>query len=194
VRLNDLFDFNNPKAWYERAEMVARLMPDVPIDVDGWPSSVEKMREYEFVSPVFGAPVTYYIDAVDIMSVKLTDTDLNRMASVWHVYSKAPCEQGMKLTIDADQDIFERRDARGNMMATTLQKSVLVCYTEDRIYLTANSDRVVSVPVESVTRHTKAEKVFRDGRREAVNLFKDGGHLVLNMNDAGNGILCYEIS
>ncbi|HEY5749044.1 MAG TPA: alpha-galactosidase, partial [Chryseolinea sp.] len=46
VRLNDLFDFYNAKAWYDRAELVTRLMPDVPIDVDGWPSSIEKMREY----------------------------------------------------------------------------------------------------------------------------------------------------
>ena len=194
VRLNDLFDFYNAKAWYDRAELVARLMPDMPIDVDGWPASVEKMREYQFVSPVFGAPVTYYIDAVDILAVKLTEADRNRMASVWHVYSKVPCEPGMKMTIDADHGRFERRDAQGHLKAVALQKSVLVCYAADRVYLTANCDRAVSVPVESVVRYTKAEKVYRDGRREPVSLFKDGESLVLNMNDAGNGILCYEIS
>jgi hypothetical protein len=194
VRLNDLFDFYNAKAWYDRAELVARLMPDMPIDVDGWPSSVEKMREYQFVSPVFGAPVTYYIDAVDIMAVKLTEADLNRMASVWHLYGKVPCESGMKVTIDADRGIFERRDAQGRLKAVALQKSVLVGYAADRIYATANSDRAASIPVEAVGRYTKAEKVYRDGRREAVSLFKDGGNVILNMNDAGSGILYYEIS
>ena len=194
VRLNDLFEVNHAKAWYDRAELVARLMPDVPIDVDGWPSSLEKMREYQFVSPVFGAPVTYYIDAVDIMSVKLTEVERNRMASVWHVYSKVPCEPGMKVTIDADQGIFERRDAKGHLKAVSLQKSVLVCYAPDRIYLTANGDRAVCVPMEAVEHYTKVEKRFRDGRREPVTFFKDGQGLVLNLIDAGTGILCYEVS
>jgi hypothetical protein len=194
VRLNDLFDFYHAKAWYDRAELVARLMPNVPIDVDGWPASVEKMREYQFVSPVFGAPVTYYIEAVDIMTVKLSEADLNRMASVWHVYSKAPCEHGMKLTIDADTDTFERRDARGALKAVALQKSALVCFAPGKIYVTANCDRAVGFPVEAIEKYSKAEKVHRDGRRETVPLFKDGKNIVLNVTDAGSGVLCYEIS
>ncbi|HCE42038.1 MAG TPA: hypothetical protein DET40_00630 [Lentisphaeria bacterium] len=195
VRLNDLFDFHNAKAWYDRAEMVARLMPDVPIDVDGWPASLEKIREYQFVSPVFGAPVTYYIDAVEVMTAKLTDVEHNRMASVWHVYGKVPCGRGMKLTIDSEQGIFERRGADGRLKAIALQKSAFVCFTADRIYLTSNCDRAVSIPVESVELYRKAEKVYRDGRRETVNLFKDGRkNLVLNVCDSGSGILCYEIS
>ncbi len=194
VRLNDLFDFTHAQAWYNRAELVTRLMPDVPIDVDGWPSSVEKMREYQFVSPVFGAPVTYYIDAVDIMTEQLTDADLNRMASTWHVYSKAPCEQGMRVTMDADADVFARRGPQGELKALALQRSALVCYAGEKIYLTANLDRAVSIPVDAVERYTKAEKIYRDGTREPVTFFKDGASLLLNVADAGRGILCYEIS
>ncbi|MGB8356587.1 MAG: TIM-barrel domain-containing protein [Chthoniobacteraceae bacterium] len=194
IRLNDLFDFHHAGAWYDRAELVTRLMPDVPLDVDGWPSSVEKMREYQFVSPVFGAPVTYYIEAVDIMTVKLTEADYHRMASVWHVYSKVPCEHGMQVKIDGGAGVFERRDAHGKMKAMALQKSALACFATDKIYLTANCDRAVSFPVESADKYSRAEKVYRDGRREPASLFKDGGNLVLNVADAGSGVLCYEIS
>ena len=193
VRLNDLFNLHDAKAWYDRAELVARLMPDVPIDVDGWPASLEKMREYQFVSPVFGAPVAYYIEATEVGAAKLTGIEHNRMASVWHVYSKVPCGSGMKLTIDAGRGIFERRDARGNLKALALEKSVLIGYAEDRIYVTANRDRTVNVPVESADRYTKADKVFRDGRREPVSFFKEAQSLVLDVSDAGSGVLCYEI-
>ena len=57
------------------------------------------------------------IEAVEVMSVKLTDIEHNRMASVWQVYGKVPCEAGMQLTIDADNDVFERRDSAGNLKA-----------------------------------------------------------------------------
>jgi hypothetical protein len=194
VRLNDLFDMDNPTAWYNRAEMVARLMPDVPIDVDGWPSSISKMREYQFVSPVFGAPVAYYIEAVEVMSVKLTEVEHNRMASVWQVYGKVPCESGMQLNIDADNDVFERRDVNGNLQAVALQKSVLACYATDKIYLTANRDCAVSFPVNQGDVYENAEKVYRDGRRETVNLFRDDNSFLLNMSDSGNGILYYIVS
>ena len=193
VRLNDLFDKHNPQAWYDRAEMVLRLMPNVPIDVDGWPMDLEKAREYQFVSPVFGAPVTYHTDAVDGLSAKMTDIEFNRMASVWHVYSKAPCEYGMRVTIDAERDIFERRDGKGKLKAVALQKSVLVCYGEDSIYLTANCDRAISLPVENSNLYRNAEKVYRDGKREPVKFFRDEAVLLLNMEDSGKGILYYKI-
>lgn len=194
VRLNDLFDFYHAKAWYDRAELVTRLMPGVPIDVDGWPASIEKLREYQFVSPVFGAPVTYYIDGVDIMTDKLTEADYNRMASTWHVYSQAPCEQGMCVTVDADADRFERRGPAGERKALALQRSALVTYTVEKIFVTANCDRAVSIPVDAVDDYSKAEKVNRDGTREAVTFCKDGTTLLFNVQDAGRGILCYEIS
>ena len=193
VRLNDLFDKHNPSAWYNRAELVTRLMPDVLIDVDGWPMDSEKAREYQFVSPVFGAPVTYHTEAFDVLMAKITDAERNRMISVWHVYSKVPCEQGMEVKIDADSDIFERRDCKENLKAVALQKSVLVCYGEDRIYLTASCNRAVSLSVENPNLYRKAEKVYRDGKREPVKLFRDETVLLLNMEDSGKGILCYEV-
>jgi hypothetical protein len=194
VRLNDLFTLHEAKAWYDRAELVSRLMPDVPIDVDGWPASLEKMREYQFVSPVFGAPVTYYIEATEVMTAKLTEIEQNRMASVWHVYSKVPCGPGMKLTIDAERGVFERRDAGGRLQALALDKRVLIGYAEDRIYVTANRDCTACIPVKSSHSYGKAEAVFRDGRRQVVPLFREGETLALDVIDAGSGILCYEIS
>ena len=194
VRLNDLFDFDHAKAWYDRAELVTRLMPGVAIDVDGWPSSLAKMREYQFVSPVFGAPVTYYIEGVDIGPVKLTPVELNRMASVWHVYAQAPCEHGMQVTVDADTDTFIRRGPDGRIRAVALQKSVLACFGDRTIYVTANADRAISIPVETPSDWTTAHKVFRDGRREPVALFRDTASVILNLTDAGSGILCYEVA
>lgn len=194
VRLNDLFDFYHPEAWYNRAELVTRLMPNVPIDVDGWPSSIEKMREYQFVSPVFGAPVTYYIDAVDILAVKYTNVDYNRMASVWHVYSQARCEHDMRVTIDNDTGTFERRGPDGRLRAIALQKSVLVTFTDDAIFAAANCDRAVSIPMDDPSVWKNAVKVYRCGKREPVKLFADDTSIIINMQDAGNGILCYEIT
>ncbi len=194
VRLNDLFDFYHAEAWYNRAELVTRLMPNVPIDVDGWPSSVEKIREYQFVSPVFGAPVTYYINGVDILSVKMTDVDYNRMASVWHVYSQARCEYNMQVTMDNDTCTFERRNPDGKLRAIALQKSVLATFTDDNIFVTANCDRAVSIPVDDPSTWKTAVKVYRCGKREKVNLFTDNSSIILNMEDAGNGILCYEVA
>ncbi|MEI6519037.1 MAG: alpha-galactosidase [bacterium] len=194
VRLNDLFDFYHAEAWYNRAELVTRLMPNVPVDVDGWPSSVDKMREYQFVSPVFGAPVTYYIDGVDILSVKMTDVDYNRMASVWHVYSQAHCEYNMQVTMDNDTGTFERRSPDGKLRAIALQKSVLVTFTDDKIFATANCNRAVSIPVDNPSAWKTAVKVYRCGKRESVKLFTDNTSIILNMEDAGSGILCYKVS
>jgi hypothetical protein len=142
---------------------------------------------------VLGAPVTYYIEAVDIMTERLSAADLNRMASVWHVYSQAPCGPGMQVTVDADADRFERRGPDGERQALALQRSALVYYAGETIFVTANCDRAVSIPVDDAMRYTKAEKIYRDGRREAVALFKDGTNVLLNVEDAGRGILCYAI-
>ena len=172
--------------------MVARLMPHVPMDVDGWPSSLEKMREYQFVSPVFGAPVTYYIEAVDIMTTRLSEADLNRMASVWHVYRQAPCAHGMRLTIDSDTNLFERHDASGHLQAKAIDQAALVSFTADSIYVTSNSTRALSIPITRA--YTQAEKIYRDGRRELTSFFQDGNTIVLNVLDAGTGILCYKIT
>jgi len=100
----------------------------------------------------------------------------------------------MKVKIDGGAGVFERRNAHGGLKAMALQKSALVCFAPGKIYLTANCDRAVSFSVESADRYTRAEKVYRDGRREPTGLFKDGRNLVLNVSDAGSGILCYEIS
>jgi hypothetical protein len=100
----------------------------------------------------------------------------------------------MKVVIEADAGRFERRNARGELKAVALQKSALVCFAVDRIYLTANCDRAVSFPVETPDRYHQAEKVYRDGRRESVRFFKDGKNLLIDVADAGSGVLCYEIA
>jgi hypothetical protein len=193
VRLNDLFEFDDPRAWYKRAELVLRLMPDVPIDVDGWPSSLRKLREYWFVSAVYGAPVTYSIEAVDIGAQPLGEVDLNRMASVWHVYSQAPCAHGMRVTVDDDSDTFVRRGPDGRLQAMALQKCAFVTLTPERIFVTANRACAVAIPVESGRPWTSATRVHRDGRRAPVPVFQDGDRVLLSLEDAGEGILCYEI-
>ena len=193
VRLNDLFEVDNARAWYDRAELVTRLMPHVPIDVDGWPSSAAKMREYQFVSPVFGAPVTYYIEGIDIGPARMGMAELNRLASVWHVYAQAPCEHGMVVTVDADADRFERRSPDGSRRAVALQRSALATYGTSTVFITANCDRAVAVPLDDAAAWTEAWRVHRDGRRERVPLHHDGGHAVLRVEDAAGGILCYEL-
>jgi hypothetical protein len=40
---------------------------------------------------------------------------------------------------------------------------------------------------------TEAWRIHRDGRREQVPVHHDNGHVVLRVEDAGAGILCYEI-
>ena len=99
----------------------------------------------------------------------------------------------MKLTVDAGRGVFERRDAKGSLKALVLEKSVLIGYAEDRIYVAANCDRSVNIPVEPADRYARADKVFRDGMREPVSFFKEAQSLVLDVSDAGSGVLCYEI-
>ncbi len=194
VRLNDLFDFDHAAAWYDRAELVSRLMPDVPIDVDGWPASIVKMREYQIVSAVFGPPVTYYTEATEIMGRVLTQADKNRLASTWFVYSQAPCSQGMQLKIDNDCDRFERRDALGNLRAKAIDKTILLSYIDDRIYATANRDTTAAIRLPAGKVCGGVRRMNRDKTTADVTYYAEADQLLLTLEDAGHGILAYEIN
>lgn len=194
VRLNDLFDFDNAAAWYDRAELVSRLMPDVPIDVDGWPASIDKVREFQIVSPVFGAPVTYYTEAIDIKSHIFTQADKNRLSSTWFVYSKSPCSQGMQVRIDNDYDLFERYDEHGMLQAKAIEKSVLASYTDEMIYVTANRDTSVTIDLPGEKVCCGVTCLSRDGSKEEVAYHVEGDQILLNLKDAGSGVLAYEIN
>lgn len=194
VRLNDLFDVDHAAAWYDRAELVSRLMPDVPIDVDGWPASITKMREYQIVSPVFGPPVTYYTEATEVMGHIFTQADKNRLASTWFVYSQAPCTQGMQLAIDNDRDLFERRDAGGNLRAKAIHKTILLSYTDERIYVTANRDTPAAITLPAGKVCSGVRRLNPDKTTADVPYHAEADQLLLNLEDAGNGIQAYEIS
>ena len=126
VRLNDLFNFTDATKWYERAELVTRIMPGVAIDVDGWPAAICKLREYPFVASVYGAPVNYYLDGTEVGDVAFGYAEINRMASVWATYSHAPVHADEKIIIEAEAERFERRDATGGLRALSLARRVFI--------------------------------------------------------------------
>lgn len=192
VRLNDLFNTTNAAAWYDRAELVARLMPGVAIDVDGWPSAPAKLREYPFVASVFGAPVTYYVEATEIGDVKFGATEINRLASVWHTYDNAPLEPGQRIAIDVDHDVFERRDAGGALRAKSIARRAFITYGPT-IRLTANADVAVAVPLEDGRTVSQAVRVNRDGTRSPVPVHAEPGRALLFVEDAAKGIRYYEL-
>jgi len=196
VRLNDLFNMTDATAWYKRAELVNRLMPDVAIDVDGWPAGVEKLREYPFVASAYGAPVSYYLDGTEIGPVTFGDTEINRMASVWNTYAHAPVRQSDRVNIDVEKNIFERRDAKGALKAISLNRTVFIAYGESAIRVTSNIDQVVTVPLEGHRVPAKAVSVARDGTRTEVALRVDEASksAILTVQDAASGILYYELT
>ena len=196
VRLNDLFNVTDATAWYKRAELVNRLMPGIAIDVDGWPAGLEKLREYPFVASVFGAPVTYYLDGTEVGSVTFGETEINRMAAVWNTYAHAPVRESDRILIDAGAGIFERRDAEGGLRAVSLKKSIFIAYGRTGIRVASNADQEISVPLEQRRPSGKAVRVGRDGTRTEVPLRVDleSRCAVLSVEDAGKGILYYELA
>lgn len=193
VRLNDLFNFTDPARWYERADLVARLMPGVAIDVDGWPAAPRKLREYPFVASVFGAPVTYYLDGTDISDVVFGATEINRMASIWATYAHAPVHAEDRCVIDIEADRFERRGADGRLRALSLARSVFIAYGAV-IRVTANRAVAVAVPLEEGATVTVATRVGRDGTRAPVSLHVENGRALFFAEDAGDGVLFYELA
>lgn len=197
VRLNDLFNMTDATKWYERAELVTRVMPGVAIDVDGWPAAPCKLREYPFVASVYGAPVSYYLDGTEVGDADFGAAEINRMASVWATYAHAPVHADERILVDAAAERFERRDASGRLRALSLLKRVLVAYGAKTIRVTANSALAVAIPLErergGVT-VTKAERVNRDGTRTSVAVHVEGGRALFFAEDAGDGVLYYELS
>ena len=59
--------------------------------------------------------------------------------------------------------------------------------------MTANTAMAVSVPLEGVT-VSKAVRVNRDGTREPVILHIETGRALFFAEDAGDGILYYELA
>jgi len=208
VRLNDLFNTTDATAWYRRAELVNRLMPDMAIDVDGWPAGLEKLREYPFVASAYGAPVTYYLDGTEVggeeiegmdgkktrTSVMFGEGEINRMASVWNTYAHAPVRESDRINIDAEKGVFERRDAQGALRALSLNYSVFIAYGGSEIRVTSNRDQAVAVPLEGRAAPTAAVAVRRDGTRSAVPLRVEGGCAHLTAQDAASGILYYALT
>ena len=192
VRLNDLFNVNDAGAWYRRAELVTRLMPGVAIDVDGWPAALTKFREYPFVASAFGAPVTYYLDGTDVGEVIFTETEINRLASVWNTYANAPIGSNDRILIDAESDIFERRDAEGRLRAVSIARRAFVSYGET-IRVAANSDIAVAIPLEPNATIKEASCVRRDGTRAPCPFHQEGARVLLYAEDSGKGILYYEL-
>ena len=194
VRLNDLFNLSDATAWYQRAELVNRLMPDIAIDVDGWPAGIEKLREYPFVASAFGAPVTYYLDGTEVGPVMFGASEINRMASVWNTYAFAPVRESDRITIDVEKGVFERRDVRGALRALSLKRSVFIAYGETEIRVTSNRDQAVAVPLEDRAAPTAALAIHRDGTRTAVPLSVEEGSALLDVQDAGTGVLYYALT
>jgi hypothetical protein len=192
VRLNDLFNFDDATAWYQRAELVTRLMPGMAIDTDGWPSSLRKLREYSFVAPVFGAPVSYYVDGADIGNIPFSDVELNRLASVWATYDNARCAEGDRISFDMENSRVARHDAHGALRALSLYRTAFITYGET-IRVTGNNDIAVSVPLEGRT-VTTATQVMRNGEQFDVPVFLTNGHALLDVKDAGSGVLYYELA
>lgn len=193
VRLNDLFNFTDPTKWYERADLVARLMPGVAIDVDGWPAAPRKLREYPFVASVFGAPVTYYLDGTDISDIPFEAEHINRMASVWATYAHAPMHADDRVVIDAEHDRFERRTGCGRLKALSLERRVFIAYGET-IRVTANTAMAVAVPLAEASHVRKAVRVGRDGSRAPTAMHIESGRGMFFAEDAGAGVLYYELS
>lgn len=193
VRLNDLFDFTNATAWYLRAQLVLDVMPGVAIDVDGWPAAPSKIREYPFVASVFGAPVTYYLDGTDVPNVTFGDAEKNRTASIWNTYHHSQVEDGQKIKIDVEAQIFERRDADGTLRAASFGKNTFIAFGET-IRVTANADTAVAVPLERGRVVNSAERVNRDGSRISVPFYLDSGRALFFAEDAAKGILYYELA
>ena len=194
VRLNDLFNLTDATKWYERAELVARVMPGVAIDVDGWPAAPCKLREYPFVASVYGAPVSYYLDGTEVGDVDFTEADINRMASVWATYSHAPVHGDEKIIIDAEAGRFERRDATDRLRALSLERRVFITYGDQAIRVTANTAMAVAVPLEKGVAVSKGVRVNRDGTRGPVTLHHEAGRVLFFAEDAGDGILYHELT
>jgi hypothetical protein len=192
IRLNDLFDFTDCFAWYRRAELVSRLMPGVAIDGDGWPAGRVKMREYPFVASVYGAPVTYYLDGTEVGDARLGEEEINRMASVWAVYANTPVKGTDQILIDPDRNLFERRDANGQLKAVSLLRRIFITYGKT-IRLTANTAMAVAFPLDGHTRISKIERVARSGERTPVSFFPEAHQALFFAADAGEGVLYYEI-
>jgi len=193
VRLNDLFNFTDATKWYQRAELVTRLMPGVAIDVDGWPAAACKLREYPFVASVFGAPVSYYLDGTEIGDVAFGESEINRMASVWATYAGAPVQGSDQILIEADNERFERRDAGGQLRALSLARRIFITYGE-KIRVTANTAMAVVVPLEKGMAVSRAERVNRDGTRAPVPLHIENDRVLFFAGDSADGILFYELS
>lgn len=193
VRLNDLFNTTDATKWYERAELVTRLMPGVAIDVDGWPAALCKLREYPFVASVYGAPVNYYLDGTEVGDVTFGETEINRMASIWATYAHAPVHSDETILVDAEGERFERRDAGGRLRALSLAKRVFIAYGAT-IRVTANSALAVAVPLEHGAAVSKAARVGRDGTRTPIPLHLEAGRALFFADDAGDGVLFYELS
>ncbi len=194
VRLNDLFNFTDATKWYERAELVTRIMPGVAIDVDGWPAAPCKLREYPFVASVYGAPVTYYLDGTEVGDVDFGPTEINRMASVWATYAHAPVHGDEQIIVDAAAGRFERRSANGALRALSLEKRVFIAYGEKSIRVTANTAMAVAVPLEKNLTISKAVRVNRDGTRIPATLHVETRRALFFVEDSGDGILYYELS
>lgn len=192
IRLNDLFNLTDATKWYERAELTARLMPGVAIDVDGWPAALEKIREYPFVASVYGAPVTYYLDGTEVGDQAFGPAEINRMASVWAVYASAPIQAGDQFTFDLANARFERRDAAGKLRALSLAKRAFIVYGQT-ICLTVNESMAVAVPLENEWQPSRCRRVNRDGSSAEVPLHLEQGRALLHAEDSANGVLYYEL-
>lgn len=194
VRLNDLFDMGDASKWYERAELVARIMPGVAIDVDGWPAAPAKLREYPFVASVYGAPVSYYLDGTEVGDVDLGAAEINRLASVWATYAHAPIHADDRIEIDAAAERFERRDAAGDLRALSLSRRVFIAYGRDTVRLTANASMAVAVPTEGGRAVTRVTRVDRSGAREPVPFQREPDRVVFYADDSAWGVLYYELA
>lgn len=194
VRLNDLFNFTDATKWYERAELVARVMPGVAIDVDGWPSAPCKLREYPFVASVYGAPVNYYLEGTEVGDVAFGEAELNRIASVWATYAHVPLHGDDRVEIDPVSERFERRDAAGRLRALSLAKRVFISYGDKTIRVTANTAMAVAVPLENRANASVCTRVGRDGSRTPVALHAEKGRALFFAEDCASGVLYYELA
>ncbi|MNO34210.1 Melibiase [compost metagenome] len=200
-RLNDLFPVvtDSPKAWYKRARLVSKMLPGVLIDVDGWPSTRSRSRDYWFVSSAFGIPVTYHIDGFDNKEL-LSPEDANLLKAVWNAYMNAPVTPDMELIIDPEQDVFCRKYTKGPLKgfysAISLQQHVLVVYNENQAIAVSNKSMVTQIPVPP---GKEIAEIYQKEAAHAVSVdyqvvpSADGKLVQFSMNSSESGIVGYYI-
>jgi hypothetical protein len=193
-------------SWYERGDMVTRLLRDMIYLTDPWQNSVTKAQEYYTAMAAWCTnevpDVNHMVHPYGVF-FPMKERDHNRRRAGVHTQANAPLNTTDEICVrkpaskDETPTIWRKRTfgkLKGWYAALVLGRRTFVTYSETESRIATTETRTVRVPLPPGAKVKAVQMVPHKGRKQKWPGKVIGDQVTLKVNDCGDDALYYRIT